>query len=229
MERITKYTVYKRRYTTLYDLPPVHAKRQVKFFLYKGKKDLTTRHLSQKYMQYGYIRNNTKSNRSGAHTEHNAQRSTRAHRGVRSRRSQNSVRVSVFYRLQVSFVISRSSRGVKHVLLLPLCFDFFLYCDIKITRAVRDASRRGRGSASPRGPSDRRPARQTVKVWVALIGAASPSGQRCALGEGERVLHKPRAGRDALSPRVGKQRLSAQSRRIGDALAGAHHSLPSGA
>ena len=76
---------------------------------------------------------------------------------------------------------------------------------------------------------DRRPARQTVKVWVALIGAASPSGQRCALGEGERVLHKPRAGRDALSPRVGKQRLSAQSRRIGDALAGAHHSLPSGA
>ena len=60
MERITKYTVYKRRYTTLYDLPPVHAKRQVKFFLYKGKKDLTTRHLSQKYMQYGYIRNNTK-------------------------------------------------------------------------------------------------------------------------------------------------------------------------
>ena len=39
MERITKYTVYKRRYTTLYDLPPVHAKRQVKFFLYKGKKD----------------------------------------------------------------------------------------------------------------------------------------------------------------------------------------------
>jgi hypothetical protein len=167
-------------------------------------------------MQYGYIRNNTKSNRSGAHTEHNAQRSTRAHRGVRSRRSQNSVRVSVFYRLQVSFVISRSSRGVKHVLLLPLCFDFFLYCDIKITRAVRDASRRGRGSASPRGPSDRRPARQTVKVWVALIGAASPSGQRCALGEGERVLHKPRAGRDALSPRVGKQRLSAQSRRIGD-------------
>ena len=80
----------------------------------------------------------------------------------------------------------------------------------------RCVPRRGRGGVSPRGPSDRRPARQTVNVWVALIGAASPSGQRCALGEGERVLHKPRAGRDALGPRVGNQRLSAESRRIGD-------------
>jgi len=67
---------------------------------------------------------------------------------------------------------------------------------------VHDATR-AHGGVSPRGPSNGWPARQTVNVWLALIGPPSPSGQGCAFGEGERVLREPRTRRDALGPRVG--------------------------
>ena len=67
---------------------------------------------------------------------------------------------------------------------------------------MHDGSR-AHGGVSPRGPSNGWPARQTVNVWLALIGPPSPSGQGCAFGEGERVLREPRARRDALGPRVG--------------------------
>ena len=81
------------------------------------------------------------------------------------------------------------------------------------TANVHDATR-AHGGVSPRGPSNGWPARQTVNVWLALVGPPSPSGQGCAFGEGERVLREPRARRDALGPRVGEQRLGAGSRRL---------------